>query len=434
MTPEEAQKILQSALDAEVRRLPQLARSRFSDTAKMAADFYAGRPNQSMDALRYYNGLGHPDYEPADDEQRQLQEELLTGYTGRGWTPEQRKALGRDPQPYEYSPGGRILRDIEARRSLFDRIEKGQGKKLQTYSYGMGSPNPADFADPLTSAAYDYQAEIERDKAHAMTVQSLSNPENFVGSYMTKMGPVLSDAGALLATERNTGGSGLNALGDAAARAYGADWNRTSPQLVQDRGWQDNDALIRRMRQAFHKSEPQSSGDTFRSWTGGHVPYIQPLINGAMSFANGLLDMSAVAAGPGAVLTKGMASQAARSGVPLVKGYGNHLVRQINKDLAAMRGASMAGKALNYSKREVGDELMDVGNVVNTGAQFVVPDPNETDDQFKARTAAQAKVRSQATKELEANQNQIIRPKGMVERVTEPVGKAIGGFFNNLIY
>jgi hypothetical protein len=82
----------------------------------------------------------------------------------------------------------------------------------------------------------------------------------------------------------------------------------------------------------------------------------------------------------------------------------------------------------------VGDELMDVGNVVNTGAQFVVPDPNETDDQFKARTAAQAKVRSQATKELEANQNQIIRPKGMVERVTEPVGKAIGGFFNNLIY
>jgi hypothetical protein len=427
MTPEEA---LIHAIKAEIARLPPRSRASFNPE-EMAASYLAGTPSEEMEAIRGFNRIGHPDYqsERGKDEDEQsfaerqqqdlaMQEHLLAGYRGRGFTPEEKEALGREPESYEYSSGGRLLRDIEARKRLFDEIEsRGKRQPKSTYAYGTSAPN---LTDPLDAMASQYAGDIEQDKAYAFRPSSLNNPENFVGSYLTQMGPVLSDAGSMLATERNTGGSGANALGDAAARAYGADWNRTSPQLAHDRGWRENDALIKRMRKAYEDSNGQSSGDTFRSWTGGHIPYIQPLINGAMSFANGLLDFSSVATGPGASLTKAAASGLARSGVPVAKHYGSHIVRQISKDIAQNPG--WAGRGL----REIGDETLDVGNVVNTVGEFAADPSKETPEQFQSRTAKDAEKRKLAIRDMEANQDQIVRPVSPVKRVTEPVGKAIG--------
>lgn len=433
MTPEEA---LRHALLAEIKRMPAEDQAIYAGSVdKMVAAQLAGQKNPLLENLLYMSQVGHPDYRPTSPvtpsrqtlfqaaADNKLQDKMLEGYTGIGWTPSQLN--GRTPEPYELSPGGKMKSDIEERQRLIAEMGRvGQGGIAEAGSDGhffsmspgawAGAPNPKIEKQML---ADNYSKAMERTHAPGTDIgNQLNNPENWFGTFTTKMGPVLSDAWAQAgsaALDGNPATGAGEAVGDAAARAIAADWNRTNPVLANDRGWRENDALIRRMRQAWMDADGMTASDTVKAMNGGKpLPWgIQSLASGFMSFANGLGDMSSVFSGPGAALTKGAATQLGKTGIPGVANYGRHISRVIGNDMDSV-AKGMLPKVAAYSKREVADEaLFDPLNHANTIANAVVAPPDESPEQFNARILDQSKARKEAIRTMEANQNEVVRPR-----------------------
>jgi hypothetical protein len=442
MTPEEA---LKHALGAEIARIPEEFRdSLASQLDSMVADHLAGRPNPNLGVLMGFSSIGSPDYQPESDDDRALQEQMLQGYTGKSWTPEQVKSFefreDRKPTAYEMSPGGQMHDSIEERQRLIgDLARAGKGGIAQPSRQGWffetspgawtGTPNP-DIERQV--AAGNYEQSIGRTKAAAWNDlgNAFSNPGNWLGNLATKTLGVGPDIGSQLATARNTGTNQSEVLGDVAARRAGADWNISYPQLSKDQGWRQNDALVNQMRGAWRQSEGQSAGDTFRSWTGdylpeswkGKIPYLQPAINAGMSFFNGLLDGSTLATGGVSGLVKAGAVRAAKSGVPGISQYAKSVADDIARASTARRTA-----------QEIGDEMLDPTQLAASAAELMIPDPDETKPEFQKRTAEQAAQRKTAVKTLESNQQMLATPPTFFQKTVEPTSKAVGGFLGNLL-
>jgi len=434
MTPEEA---VRHAIMAELRRLPPNYRAAFDGHVdEMVAAQMAGSPNDYLQSIRSLAEAGHPDFEPSSpvtpsrqtlfqaSADRQLQDAMLKDYPGAAWTPSQLQ--GRTPEPYELSPGAKMKSDIEERQRLFGEMGRvsqgemaGQSSDSQFFSVGpsawMGVAPDKKIESQILADNYDRA--INRTHAPGTDlVNQVNNPENWFGTFVTKMGPVLSDAGSLFGSALldNNPTSGVStAMGDAAVRSQAADWNRTSPVLAQDRGWRENDKLLREMRENYRKSEGMTAGDTVTAANGGRqLPFpLHQIASGAASFFNGLMDMSSAASGPGAALTKSAATQLGKTGIPLMGAYGRHIARTIGKDMASTGSKTVMGQIGKYTTREMGDEMFDVSNAANTAANVLSPPPPETPEQFRARMLTDSQARQQATRQLEANQGQVVRPR-----------------------
>lgn len=432
MTPEEA---VRHAIGKEMERMHPAMRVNFEGKeAEVAQSILSGQPNELAAALLEAVEVGHPDWvppkgmKPEDREAHLLyQDQLLARYPGTPWTPEQTKSY--TPGPQEMSPGGQMKDGIEERAQLFkDMVGANRGRIASPARHGWffatspgawtGTHNPN---LEQQTAAGNYSKGLDRTHAGAYTNlgAAVNNPENWIGSYVTKMGPVLSDGASILASallDGNPDTKASEAAGDMATRSYGADWNRTYPQLTEDQGWRKNDTLVRDMRQAYRGTEGMSSGDTFRATFGGHVPYIQPLINGAMSFLNGALDGSTLAGSLVSAPIKSAAIQTSKMGVPVLSKYASAVAADISRAGAAARTA-----------QEFGGEALDPLTVAGTAAQFADPAEPETSSQFNARIAQDAARRKDATKALEQNQEAIRRPQSLYQTyLAEPVGKVIG--------
>jgi hypothetical protein len=448
MTPQEA---LEHAIAADLARLlPQDRAFVRSTPAEMAADHMAGRENPHFQFLRGMAELGHPDHfhpsrQPLPPDLRADAEAMLGNYPGLAWLPHQVEDFkgknGREPDSLDMSPGGQMVDQINERQKLYRDIESARNGGIAgpprhgwffSTSPGawVGQANLKPEVE-MNGAATNYAESLGRERAAAFSDASfLQRPDNWVGNLATKVLGVGPDIGSQAATARNTGGSALDAVGNAATRWAGADWNRMHPHLSQSQGTGlQNDHLIHRMRSAWDQSQGQTSGDTFRSWFGdylpenGRIPGIQPGINAAMSFANGLLDGSTLATGGISGLVKAGATQVAKSGVPLAGKY----AASVADDIAR------AGR-LARTGRELVDESLDPTQLAASAVEFIEPALNENREAFQARTAAEAANRQQQLRLLDANKDKLATPKTTFQSVTEPVTKRAGSFLGNLFY
>lgn len=190
------------------------------DVDQLVQGHLAGQPNaQFFDTL----SAGSPQYQSDNPVAVAMQDVLNAGYKGKAWTPSQVKELGREPQPYEFSPGGRHLDQLTQREKLYQALME-EAKPESTRGWqevGGGDPyanansnSLQDVAYRKDSAAKEYGARVGR--THAYTpgtgpgtylpgfpdegMSAFFNPENSIGTLTTKMGPVLSDAASQIGT------------------------------------------------------------------------------------------------------------------------------------------------------------------------------------------------------------------------------------------
>lgn len=433
MTPEEA---LQHAYSQDIARLPPEQQLRFNAKA-LAAAHAAGKQDPDFN---YYRQLGHPSYQPKDDDERSIQDHMLKGYAGKGWTPEQSKALGRTPESYEFSPGGQYLDQLENRNRLYDSIAPQKADNSwfpSAAAWAGGTP------DTLNEGhAKNYAQQIGRTHAYIPGsgpgtwfpgipeggVQELWNPENFVGSFTTKMGGAVSDGMSHLGTALLRGTDPTAAAGNAAVRSEGSDFFRTNPVLANDSGWRGNDGLIQQGQDAWYDTEGMSAGDTFRGAVGnrflpekmnGQVPYIQPVINAALSFGNGMLDgtgfVGSAKAIPNAV--RGVANGVARTGIPGVARFARSTADDITKGLTT--NPTAGGRALHHVK----DEAADATNAIELGAELLGGD-TRSNSKWEADQRQMDQTRDQSFKVLENLNSQIVRPQTTVTKMGNAIAPA----------
>jgi hypothetical protein len=436
MTPEEA---LQHAYSRDIARLPPEQQVRFNANA-MAAAHAAGKQHPQLDDFKYYRQVGHPSYQPKDDGERALQDQMLSGYSGKGWTPEQSKALGRTPESYEFSPGGQYLDQLDSRNRLYDSIAPQQADNSwfpSAAAWAGGTPNSLNEGH-----AKNYAQQVGRTHAYIPGsgpgtmfpgipeggVQELWNPENFVGSFTTKMGGAVSDGMSHLGTAllRNTDPTA--AMGNAAVRSQGSDFFRTNPVLANDSGWRGNDGLIQQGQDAWYGTEGMSAGDTFRGAVGnrflpehmkGQLGYAQPVINAALSFGNGMLDGTGFVGSHKAIpnAVRGVAGAAARTGVPGVAKFAQSTADDIAKNLVA--NPTAGGRIAHHIK----DEAADVTNAVELGAELLGGD-NRSNSQWEVDQQKRDQTRDQSFKVLENLNSQIVRPQTTVTKMGNAIAPA----------
>jgi hypothetical protein len=479
MTPEEA---LRHAYSQDIARLPEDIQGMF-DADAMAAAHASGQKHPMTGVLRHHMMVGHPKYVPQSADEFEQQDRMLGGYAGEVWTREQADALGRDPQSYEFSPGGKMTADAEARMRLHDDIQKAHTAKATSPTRGISSPGGfiPNFAqhqstdedvrtENMARAAQHYNDSIDRRKASVVgyspetshqhydeqgrphgdptgypsgmnhplvtLAKEIVNPENAAGSLTTKMGGVLSDGASLFATALLRKAHGVDAdpmaaAGDAAVRSQAADFNRTYPVVANDRGWRENNKLIEEGRGYRAKSEGMTAGDTWRGAIGNHilpeswngqVPYLQPVINTALSFGNGMADGSGAVGSFKAIpqIVRGVASGVARSGVPGLARFAASTANDITQHLT---------KNPKYLQRFVGynvDEAADVTNLAEGGIEATMPRDPRSNSQWSADQHTEEAHRQHAIKKLEGMNEQIIRPETNVTKA----GKWLSGIIH----
>jgi hypothetical protein len=452
MTPEEA---LRHAYEADIARLPPELQAGFN-AGSMAAAHATGKTHPRAEMLRGHMKIGHPSYVPQSANEFEQQDHMLTGYRGEQWFPDQLN--GRTPDSYEYSPGGKMTASAEARMRLHDDMLKAHTAKATTPSRGMSSPGGfvPNFSqrqstdeevqkDNMERAAQHYSDSIDRKASagHLMGIpyptqmgyapeggfkpidgtvvsREMTNPENFAGSFTTKMGGALSDGWSNLGTALLRGTDASAAAGDTAVRSYGADFNRSHPVLAKDNGWRANNALVEEGRAAHAGSEGMYAGDMFRKIAEpylpkelkGQIPVIQPLINAGMGLVNGMMDGSIVAGSTKAIpnLVRGVARGAAKTGIPLVKQLGNSTANSITNHLA------QKPTYLGRLGHEAFDETLDVTNAADAGMSYIAPGDTRTKEQFDAEDKDEEVQRQQSIKRLESINDQIIRPQTNVTK------------------
>ena len=442
MTPEEA---LIHAYTADIARLPPDLQPIFNPK-RLAEARMSGKPTVASDRFDYYMAVGHPDYKPQDDEERDLQNQLLSGYSGRGWTPSQRESLGKHPEPYALSPGGKYLDQLESRERLYKSFtpQKQEGWFPSPAAWAGKSKAPP----PTEGAAKLYARDIGRDYAYLSGtgpgtwvpgipeggLKELQNPENTLGSMVTKLNGVVSDGASLLGTALLRGTDPTAALGDTAVRYHGADFHRTNPALAQDNGWRENDSLIEQGRGAHADSEGMQAGDTFRAAIGNHIlpkswngqiPYLQPLINAGISVGNGLLDGTGALTSTKAIANpvRAVSNAVAKTRVPGVSQFARSTSNEISKTLTTK--PTFAGRVA----ANAADESIDPGTVPLLGFEFLKNDQRDR-SQFDADQKTAEATRQQSIKQLENLNSQIVRPPTAVSAIGNAVapvaGKATG--------
>lgn len=447
MTPEEA---LLHAYEADIARLPQEQQLRFNAKA-MAAAHAAGKSTPAMGAFRRNMAIGHPSYQPQNDEERALQDQMLSGYTGKGWTPDQLQ--GRTPESYELSPGGQYLDQLDSRNRLYEAFDPQDPKSTDQGWFGMPGPSAwAGSADTGSSqkegAAKLYAQQLGRKYAYLPGsgpgtwfpgipeggLGEILNPENFVGSFTTKMGGAVSDGASLIGTALLRKANGvdtdpMSAVGDAAVRSQGSDFLRTNPALAADRGWRANDELIQQGRDAHAASEGMTAGDTFRSignhvlpksWN-GQLGYAQPVINAGLSFLNGMADGTGLIGANKAIPTavRGVAAGVAKTGVPGVAKFARSTANDITRHLASH--PTYRGRFNAYNL----DEAADVTNLAELGVELMTNDPR-SNSQWQNDQHTEEAARQKSIKELEGLNGQIVRPQTTVTKA----GSFLGGLLS----
>ena len=375
--------------------------------------------------------LASPDADPAklssalglpEEVGRDIQRQMLAGYTSEGWQPSQLN--GREPEPYEMSPGAAWLNRRRARQDLIGEVYRDSAPEDQGFLGGLLSLPFHDMAgeqDPLEVAANVYFDRKGWTHAPSWNFKSIENPESMVGGYFTKMGPVLSDAASQLGTALlSDSESRGDAFGDAATRSYASDFNRTSPVLAEEMEPQAAHELIQRMRQARSGSEGMDSADTLRSMTGQKSSGWTRPVEWAMSLGNGLLDGSVLNLGS---IPKAAASQLAKSSTPLLQNYGLHAIKHADEV-----GGFMSRLAPELMEEGATDGTITAGTNAFYGDLYKQRG-EESDEDFAQRQAAEAKEREQSMKFMEANNDKIKRP----ETPTTWAGKKLAPFLAPLM-
>ena len=297
------------------------------------------------------------------------------GYRGKGWTPDQVSELGRDPEPFELSPGGRMASDAAARRDLLERLT---GPPTMTDAF-VG----ADERERAENALAVYEDELGRTHENQWTLNSLNNPDGILGHFVTQMGPVLSDAAGFAGDAILGRGDLSEAMGNAAVRAGAADWNRSSPMLANDAGWRANDNLIDTQRQALSDSTSTGARDFLRAAANENVFDYQP---GAISTPFEIA----------AILGNGLLDGSTLGGVGLGTALG--------------KSAAKNPTFLQHLGKELMEEGLTDGGI--SGGMHVAFADNapETRDEFQARLDEEQAQREKAIKILEAGQDQVRTP------------------------
>lgn len=403
------------AVAAELGRLPPqtLSLLGLSDTDAVVDSVLSG--GELAQNLSILMRVGDPDFDAAkagelgiDPEvARQLQDRMLNDYTSEGWTPEQVKALGRDPESLEYSPGAKMLADIRARQALIDKAIPSYKPEEPTSTGGWLMNLLADSAmGPMGETENVYDQDAQRFEAarqymdavkatHApFDLNALQSPETTLGNYVTKMGPVMADAASQLGTALlNDGESAMDSIGNAAVRSYGADWNRVSPVLKNHTDWRSSHKLITDMRNAYSDSEGMDSTDTLRAMTGQKPNNWTRPVEWAMTFGNGALDGSV-----GANLSK----------PGLWKALGQELTEEALTDGGINTAIAMATPRSYRQQKE-----------------------QESGTEFAQRQQEESARRQQAIKQLEANNDQVVRPDTWFQKyAAKPFGTVIGGLLD----
>lgn len=436
MTPEEA---LRHAYSADLARLPEPYRNQFA-VDRLVQDHLAGKPNGMF---HEFLQKGHPSFHAETDEDRALQDSMLEGYRTQGWTPSEVDSLRREPQPYEYSSGGRILQGIDNRKNLYDATGPAKPEERWWLTEMFGGPEAWTGGSPedkKVGAAKLYADEVGKTHAYFPGtgpgtyipgvpdegMMMFNNPESSIGTLATKMGGALSMGWSQAGTAALRG-NGLkekalgvaNALPNAAVRSQGADWNRTSPQLAHEpKDWREADQMIQRNRAAWQVSDGMSAGDTSRQMLEpimtalggeslkGQIPIIQPFINGGLSFLNGMGDgsgaLSATKLAPSIV--KPLATGVARAGIPGVSKFAASTADDIAKYAKAR---PTWGSRI---KDQVQDEYFDPGNMAGLASELLKPADTRSKATFDRDMALDDDNRAWGLRQLEGDQNQIKRP------------------------
>jgi hypothetical protein len=376
LPPVDVRASVAKAIEAELARVPARTRAflGLNDIDRVVDSVISGEGDERS-RLASLMQIGDPDYKPQDDGERFLQDQMLKGYTSEGWTPDQKTELGRDPESMEYSPGAKMLADIKARQRL---VSRASGESL-----GPFGPS---------NSAREYNESLDRTHA-PLSLESLNSPETTIGSYMTKMGPVMSDGWSQLATALlSDGEKARDSAGNAAVRSYGADWNRVSPQLKQFTDWRSAHGQIKEMRGAYNDSTGMDSADTLRAATGIKPSWYTRPVEWAMSLGNGLLDGSFGA------------------------GVGKGAARAIGQELM---------------EEAVTDGGISTAVMLATPPEYRAAKENESDTEFAERQKQESARRQQAIKQLESGNDQIVRPQTMFQKyAAKPFGNLIGGLLD----
>ena len=309
-------------------------------------------------AQRYVNGedtgrldwhleVADPGYEPVDDFERRYQDAILEGYTGDGWTPEQRDKLAEEgrvvydatvgvpihvesatPGYKEMSPGKKMRSDFEARRDFIQGGDKGvyedrlatagpqsrmpdgedimgflefTGSKLKPYLKEHSAIPYLPFGDALLDQLPDSEDVRKTGYSGSNFVEDMENPETFLGYYNTRMGPVLSQVGsligdALLRDDETSVDPVYNALANTEISRQASGANMTSPQLEVDEGWRKNNKLIEDQKEAYDAANGLSGAEYPRQIMGNYGrtyyrnPFSDTVLGLPFTVGNSMLD------------------------------------------------------------------------------------------------------------------------------------------------
>ena len=376
---------LVEAIGAEMERAKRAGFLGFEEAspADVAQQLIAGDgelANSLHNVLKY----GSPQYRPNPDNALaiEMQNRLLEGYTGIGWLPSQVEELGRDPGYKEMSPGAKMAHELAARADFIRR----KGTDYEGYQDTLNNPN----------SGYGI-AEFAADT---------QNPETNIGTFMTKMNGVLSDAASQFGDWMN--GADTDGAGNAAIRAIGADFNRMYPVLTSEDGdWRTRDKLIEDGRRAYAESQGMNADDyiqRFFNKTGTAYqqnPFSNATAGTIVSLGNGALD------GTYGGSRKQIIEELATDAVPTTALGAMPLVDSLPNIPAILDGA--VEDVMDGNGREVWNQFKSYwGNPDNyLGRPEDVPTAEENMERF----AEDDKRRNQAVKTLEQINSQIRHPQ-----------------------
>lgn len=369
------------------------------DASEVASQVHAGE-GPLFDKMNGALVLGNPRYQSQGELQKFIQDKLLSDYTGMGWLPSQVEELGRDPGYKEMSPGAKMAHELAARADFIRR----KGTDYEGYQDTLNNPN----------SGYGI-AELAADT---------QNPETNIGTFMTKMNGVLSDAASQVGDWMN--GADTDGAGNAAIRAIGADFNRMYPVLTDEDGdWRTRDKLIEDGRRAYAESQGMNADDyiqRFFNKTGTAYqqnPFSNATAGTIVSLGNGALD------GTYGGSRKQIVEELATDAVPTTALGAMPLVDSLPNIPAILDGA--VEDVMDGNGREVWNQFKSYwGNPDNYLGR---PEDVPTVEKNMERFAEDDKRRNQAVKTLEQLNSQIRHPQQeMFDKAKSVAAKAVSSY------
>lgn len=205
MTPEEINR--QSAvLEAVTRDLERAGVSGIKRMDLVRALLDPNTETQDEKDFRRLQELGNPDYEgQAGDSETLFGEpaplldaKMNQEFLGRGWSPQDRENLRREPAAMELSPGGRQADEYRRRRDLIQGVSSpSTAQKMGSFipdallSDPQKAPTSLDryFDDPVKA----FDAQRNRNYGTSGFVGAMENPEYTGGWYLNNLATPFSD-------------------------------------------------------------------------------------------------------------------------------------------------------------------------------------------------------------------------------------------------